>query len=184
MDRAIYSATSVSSDTLRSYSHVAVIEVVDDSVFVIEAVPLKGVVRRPYEEFRNENPDCDVRRVRPEIIAEIAGRQGVTPELVRWSFVERAKSRIGEGYDYVYGPDNRFCYCSELVYDSFIDTAAMPGDCHLFAAAPMNFLDADGGLPEFWAGLFEAFHVPVPQGVPGTNPNDMFRSPVLIDAEL
>lgn len=39
----------------------------------------------------------------------------------------------------------------------------------------MNFLDENGVMPEFWTRLFEKLGVAVPQGVPGTNPNDMAR---------
>lgn len=49
----------------------------------------------------------------------------------------------------------------------------------LFAASPMNFRDSAGNMPEFWEKLFAKFSEPVPEGVPGTNPNDMAKSPVL-----
>ena len=101
--------------------------------------------------------------------------------MLLWAFVQRALSRLGEGYDYIYLPDNGLCYCSELIYDSYIDTAPSPGDCHLFCSAPMNFLAPDGTLPDFWKELFELMQSPVPQGVNGTNPNDMFRDPILVD---
>lgn len=66
-------------------------------------------------------------------------------------------------------------YCSELVYESFLRRDGS----HLFTAIPMNFRDKDGNMPEFWTGLFAGLGRDVPEGEPGTNPNDMSRDPAL-----
>lgn len=181
MDDAISEATA-SDDGRGDFCHVAIIGRQDDSLFVVEALPLRGVISRSYSDFVAENGDSLLRfrRLDSAVTREIAQRQGVSEDLLLWGFVQRALSRLGEGYDYVYMPDNGLCYCSELVYDSYIDTAPSPGDCHLFSSAPMNFLSPDGTLPDFWKELFELMQCPVPQGVMGTNPNDMFRSPLLV----
>lgn len=49
----------------------------------------------------------------------------------------------------------------------------------LFTARPMNFRAADGTLPQFWADLFDQLGEQVPEGLPGTNPNDMAREELL-----
>ena len=182
MDDAISDATA-SPDGRGDFAHVAIVQRQDDSLFVIEALPMRGVIRRPFAEFAAENGDSLLcfRRPDPAVIRDIAGRQGVGEDMLLWAFVQRALSRLGEGYDYIYLPNNGLCYCSELIYDSYIDTAPSPGDCHLFCSAPMNFLAPDGTLPDFWKELFELMQSPVPQGVNGTNPNDMFRDPILVD---
>ena len=182
MDDAISDATA-STDGRGDFAHVAIVQRQDDSLFVIEALPMRGVIRRLFAEFAAENGDSLLcfRRPDPAVIRDIAGRQGVSEDMLLWAFVQRALSRLGEGYDYIYLPDNGLCYCSELIYDSYIDTAPSPGDCHLFCSAPMNFLAPDGTLPDFWKELFELMQSPVPQGVNGTNPNDMFRDPILVD---
>lgn len=66
-------------------------------------------------------------------------------------------------------------YCSELVYESYLDDNGE----HIFLARPMNFRAPDGSMPQFWVELYDALGCPVPEGVPGTNPNDMYMSPVL-----
>ena len=66
-------------------------------------------------------------------------------------------------------------YCSELVYESYLGENGTP----LFCARPMNFRTADGTLPCFWAELFEQLGESVPEGIPGTNPNDMAKEKIL-----
>ena len=43
----------------------------------------------------------------------------------------------------------------------------------------MNWRDAEGRLPEYWVEHFRQLGAEVPEGVPGTNPTDMARSPLL-----
>ena len=49
----------------------------------------------------------------------------------------------------------------------------------LFPSKPMNWLDAKGNMPKYWVQHFKKLGVPVPEGVPGTNPTDLSRSPIL-----
>lgn len=94
---------------------------------------------------------------------------GLTAPLDTLTSLDRAKSHIGEPYDWDFASDNDMCYCSELVQISYITPAGKP----LFRTRPMNFLDSDGKMPEFWTNLFAKSDKKVPQGAPGTNPNDM-----------
>ena len=66
-------------------------------------------------------------------------------------------------------------YCSELIYESFLRRDGS----HLFTAIPMSFRDKDGNMPSFWVELFKGLGMDVPEGEPGTNPNDMSKDPVL-----
>ena len=43
----------------------------------------------------------------------------------------------------------------------------------------MNFKDADGNFPVYWQQLFERLGQPIPQDVPGTNPQAMSKEPAL-----
>ncbi len=89
--------------------------------------------------------------------------------------VARARKALGASYDYSFLPDNGRYYCSELVYDHY----RRPDGTRIFPARPMNFRAADGTLPRYWQELFERRGEAVPEGVPGTNPNDMAREPIL-----
>lgn len=152
MDEAIRASTG-------SYTHVALVEC-DSSgrVWIIEAVG-DGVKRT----IRSEWWDCCFDVYRLNIPFDTA------------AVIARAKSFIGHPYDNAFLPDNGALYCSELIYEAFLDSAGN----HLFEAKPMNWRDKKGKLPKYWKKHFKKLGVPVPEGVPGTNPTDLSRSPLL-----
>lgn len=154
---AINSATS---DESAGFIHVAIVEVSNDSLFLIQA-ETEGVTRRLWDRSA-EKAAYSIMRLRFS-----------KPLAVR--AVERAKTFIGQPYDWYYLPDNDAMYCSELVYESYLDNSGE----HIFPAKPMNFRAADGSMPQFWTELFDSLGCPVPEGIPGTNPNDLSRSPLL-----
>jgi hypothetical protein len=141
------------------YTHVAMVERDSaDVVWIIEAYPEKGVRRISYEQFERENllGSCDFYRI--------------TVPFDTAAVIARARNLVGKPYDDAFQPDNDAYYCSELIEVAFGG---------LFPSKPMNWRDADGNLPEYWQKHFEKLGVPVPEGVPGTNPTDMSRSPLL-----
>lgn len=134
---------------------------------VLEATSDGGVQIVPLGDFLNR-------------AGRIAGRPGVVAMRLRDTArvtlsVMRARQYAGLPYDCSYRPDNGRFYCSELVWESYRDTC----DRRIFPARPMNFRAADGTMPAFWSELFEKLGEPIPEGVPGTNPNDMARDPHL-----
>lgn len=92
--------------------------------------------------------------------------------------VERARTFIGQPYDYHYLPGNGRMYCSELVWESYRTAGGRP----IFTARPMNFRTADGEIPQFWTELFRKLGEEVPEGVEGTNPNDISQEAALTEA--
>ncbi len=44
----------------------------------------------------------------------------------------------------------------------------------------MTFKGPDGDIVPYWAAHYDSLGVAVPEGVPGTNPNDLSRSPLLV----
>lgn len=163
MDQAIISATG--SGEGRPFTHVAIVERSLSGIRVIDAAPSHGVSRRTLAAFMGENESCSF---------ELMRVSGMSRRLLR-AAVSAAKSHLWEPYDFTFLPDNGASYCSELVYDSYLSADGS----HIFGVSPMNFLDSDGSLPEYWEELFEELEMDVPQGVPGTNPQDMSKSPVL-----
>lgn len=161
MSEAIVSATG-------SITHVAIIEV-DGSgtTWVIDATPKRGVARYPLTSLLKENPDASF------TVKRLRDTNGVS------RFVENAKAFIGRPYDLTFLPDNDAMYCSELIRESF----RLPDGTCLFEEAPMNFLAPDGTVPPYWEQLFEDLGMEVPQGVPGTNPQQMSQSPLLVEVE-
>ncbi len=151
------------------YDHVGIVVVEEGRACVLEANPRDGVVLTPWEDFVAAAP-------------LVGGSPGITVMRLICDFpadeaVERAKSHIGEPYDWHFLSDNGKMYCSELVYDSYL----YADGSHIFTAVPMNFRDSEGNMPKFWTELFSSFGEPVPEGISGTNPNDLSRDPHLTE---
>lgn len=138
------------------YTHVAMVERVGDSLFIIDATQRRGVARRPIETIFVHRMPVEVYRL--------------TAPFDTAAVIARAKSLVGKPYDNAFLPDNEAYYCSELIQAAF-DT--------LFPSAPMNWRDKEGKLPAYWEKHFKELGMPVPEGVPGTNPTDLSRSPLL-----
>ena len=159
MDEAISAATG-------NFVHVAVLDIADDgSVLVIDATPEHGVDRHPLDtliaDFKAEDgslPHMEVRRLRDT--------SGIGAAL------RRAVSLCGKDYDYTFLPDNDAYYCSELVWECFLG----PDGSHVFDTVPMNFRAPDGSMPQYWTDLFSSMGMAVPEGVSGTNPQQISQS--------
>lgn len=165
MSGAIAEATAW-NDSLK-FDHVGIIIKEKKRWMVIEASPKQGVVLTDWKDFLAH-------------AVKIKGKPCVVVKRITTNFplkkaIEQAKRHIGEEYDWTFLPDNGKMYCSELVYECYRDSMNYP----LFIAHPMNFRNANGDMSEFWITLFEQQGLPIPQGVPGTNPNDMAKEPIL-----
>jgi len=158
MDNAIKASTG-------QYTHVAMVESLGqrDTVWIIDATQKHGVSRRPYIFKINNHPDV----YRVDFWASFDADDAI----------RRARSFIGQPYDNAFLPDNGALYCSELIYECYRHFA--DSDTHLFEAKPMNWRDKEGNLPEYWQKHFKELGIPVPEGVPGTNPTDLSHSPLL-----
>lgn len=142
-----------------SYTHVAMVEsIVGDTVWIIDATRQLGVSRRL---LPTQQP--------PQAVYRLAAAFDTAGVLAR------ARSFVGQPYDNAFLPDNGMLYCSELVYECYLDSTG----AHLFEALPMNWRTADGTLPPYWIEHFKALGTPVPEGVDGTNPTALSRSPLL-----
>ena len=151
------------------YTHVALVESVGDTIWMIDATPAYGVSRRPYLHSDNDNQPT------PDIFRPYSTTFDIDSVLIR------ARSYIGQPYDKAFLPDNVALYCSELIYECFLEdyNYELGSDRHLFTASPMNWRDAKGNLPKYWVKHFKKLKMPVPEGVMGTNPTDLSRSPLL-----
>ena len=163
LNEAIAEATLGESNI--NYTHVGIVFVENDTVFVIEAIP-PTVCITLLDTFllRSANqagkPIAAIGRLKQEY------RESISQAIVL------AKRQLGKPYDYVYSPDNDAYYCSELVTFSFLNSLNMP----IFELVPMNFRDADGKLPTYWIMHFEKYNTAVPENCPGSNPGDLSKS--------
>lgn len=160
MDSAISAATG--SGNGLNLIHVAIAEIAEGSPWIIDATIRHGVDRHPLDTFLRDFtlkdgslPVFEVKRLRDK---KLAGQA-----------VQNAKQYLGRPYDQHFQPTDEALYCSELVYDSYLDAKGEP----LFHAAPMNFKGPDGEFPIYWQQLFELLGQPIPQDLPGTNPQAM-----------
>ena len=166
MDSAISAATGGENELNRI--HVAIAEIQEGKTWIIDATIRHGVDRHPLDTFLRDFtlkdgslPVFEVKRLRDKEIAEQA--------------VQNAKQYLGRPYDQHFQPTDEALYCSELVYDSYLDAKGEP----LFHAAPMNFKGPDGEFPIYWEQLFALLGQPIPQDVPGTNPQAMAEEKAL-----
>lgn len=154
MEKAISASTG-------EYTHVALVEITNGYTWVIEADRQEGVRRIQFYKWEQEYADqYDVFRF--------------TQPFDTNDVISRAKRFLWEPYDDAFLPDNGKLYCSELIYECFWKNGE-----HLFEAKQMNWRDADGNIPDYWIVHFQKLGTPVPEGILGTNPTDMAKSPLL-----
>lgn len=151
------------------FAHVAILAVKNEEPYIIEASTKKGVTKTKWEDFLQSAP-------------KINGKPGIVAMRIKKKYdaskaIKLAEHHYGEPYDWTYFPNNEKMYCSELVYVSYLDNENNP----LFTAKPMNFRDKNGVIPTFWTTLFEQLGEPIPQGIIGTNPNDMAKDSILTE---
>lgn len=159
MGGAIEAATG--AEGAENFTHVAIAIAGEKTDSVLEATTDGGVRIISLQQFLTE-------------VEQIDGRPGVVVMRLRdttgvGASVARARKFLGQPYDYSFRPNNRQMYCSELVWESYL----APDSSHRFEARPMNFRAADGTMPRFWIELYEKLGEEIPEGVPGTNPNNM-----------
>ena len=165
MNEAIAEATDNNNEL--TFTHVAIFFEEGGSDSVLEATSPGGVRITPLQEFLDR-------------AERVKGRPGVVVMRLRDTAglarsVKRAKEYLGLPYDYAFGPDNGKYYCSELIWENY----RTPDSVRRFTARPMNFRAPDGTMPHFWVELFEQLGEPIPEGIPGTNPNGMAQDPQL-----
>jgi alpha-L-fucosidase len=77
------------------------------------------------------------------------------------------------GDSWSYSPNDNYKSVKTLIH-MLCDIVAKGGNL-LLNVGP----DADGNLPDYWVDHFRKLGIPVPEGVEGTNPADLARSPLL-----
>lgn len=166
MSGAIMAATGKSEEV--KFTHVGIAVIGDQADSVLEATS-DGVRMTALSDFLNKSARLNGRPV--AIAKRLKDTAGIA------AAVARARTFLGQPYDYSFRPDNGKLYCSELVWESYL----APDGRRLFPAQPMNFRAVDGSMPPFWTELFANMGEEIPEGLPGTNPNDMSRDTSLTE---
>ena len=147
------------------YTHVGIVFIDNDSIFVIEATPPEVCIT-PLDTFLMRSANL----AEKPIVA--AGRLKQEYRETIPQAIVLAKKMLGKPYDFVYSPDNDAYYCSELVTLSFLNQQNIP----IFETVSMNFRDADGNLPTYWIEHFEKYNAAIPENLQGSNPGDLSKS--------
>jgi hypothetical protein len=167
MDSAITQATGGNTDLNRIHTAIAEVDA-EGRTWIIDATIKHGVDRHPLDTFLRDftlrdgsRPVFEVKRLKDDSHAAAC--------------VENAKKYLGRPYDTHFSPTDEALYCTELVWLSYLDADGKP----LFQAAPMNFKNERGEFPLYWQQLFARLGEPIPQDLPGTNPQAMSQEPCL-----
>ncbi|MCC4589036.1 hypothetical protein LL962_18350 [Xanthomonas sp. NCPPB 1067] len=147
-----------------SFDHVGLLAHAGATQVVLHADE-KGSREQPLREFVEESTARQrkilvyrlVRQHRPAIADAIA----------------QARRMLGKPYNATYVPNDDSYYCSDFIERAF--------RAHrVFALQPMNFRNPQTGtISPYWTDFYRSRGMQVPQDVPGSNPNDMARAPVL-----
>jgi len=147
-----------------SFSHVAIVLAEENKICVIEAVPNGGVHKILLQNFLDSSAHNSIGK--PLVVV-----YRLTDTSNVFNIVINAKKYIGLPYDSAFIPSNNKYYCSELVYESFLNSKGE----HIFNSNPMSFCDSTGKISLLWEKYFNKLNKPIPQGVLGTNPNDISK---------
>ena len=147
-----------------SFDHVGLVALRDGNASVLHA-DQQGSREQPLPAFLAE---ASGRRREVVVYRLVPAQRATIPEAIA-----KARTLLGKPYNATYLQSEDSLYCSDFVERAFRAQA-------VFALQPMNFRNPETGeMPAYWTDFFQRHGMPVPQGAPGTNPNDMAASPVL-----
>ena len=155
-----------------NFSHVGIVFFQNNQPMVIEAlngvaiVDLATFLNRVKDE--NGKPKVAVGRIKKEF----AAKQGLNYKMA----LQKAHEFLGAEYDDGYELNNNKFYCSELVYETYLNGNSNP----IFSTAPMTFVDPETKQTfPAWKEYFEKLGIPIPEGKLALNPGGMSKAPFL-----
>ncbi len=151
----------------KHFSHVGMVYVVQDSVWVIEAIG-KDVHLTPLAEFLNRQKNAEGK---PKVIV---GRLQKAYRHLNARAIGYAISLRGMPYDDEFRMNNGKYYCSELVYEAYKEANGQRAFFHLY---PMTYKDpVTGKTAPAWKQYFKDLGKKIPEGKPGCNPGSIALS--------
>ena len=146
-----------------NFSHIGLVVSVNDTLKVLEAIPPK-VMLTNLDDFLNRsfdkdgNPKVIVGRLKDKYLHSVE-------EAVSYS-----KSKLNIEYDEVFLMNNNSYYCSELIYEAFLNDS-------IFELQPMTFLHPTSkDTLQTWKDYYKEIEVEIPQNKMGINPGIMSLS--------
>jgi len=146
-----------------NFSHIGLVVSINDTLKVLEAIPPK-VMLTNLDDFLNRsfdkdgNPKVIVGRLKDKYLHSVE-------EAVSYS-----KSKLNIEYDEVFLMNNNSYYCSELIYEAFLNDS-------IFELKPMTFLHPKTkDTLKVWKDYYKEIEVEIPQNKMGINPGIMSLS--------
>jgi len=153
--KAINEVTKTELQT--NFTHIGIVEVLQDTVWVIHSSPDKGVVREVLDVFLKDAKQAAVYRLKSDL--------EIIPQLI-----QKAKSYLGQVYDAAFLLNENTQYCSGLIYNIF-------KEFKVFELSPMTFKNPKTNeFEQFWVKYYADLGINIPEGELGCNPNGMAKS--------
>lgn len=143
------------------FNHMGMVVIQNNETFVMEAAGTE-VSLTPYDAFVGKTE-------MPMYVGRLKRKyRRLIPQAINFG-----KKQLGKPYDVNYLYDNEKYYCSELIYDCFLNANGKP----FFKLFPMTY-KAPGSDSYFkvWEDYFKNLNMEVPEGKPGCNPGGMSLS--------
>ena len=142
-----------------NYSHVALIQVRSDSIWVWESAPAHGIRKIGFDQFIGEQ-DAEIHRYRLK-------KEYAKSIEKAWDVAERM---LGKSYNFTYILSDTCYYCSDFVYRLLAHDS-------IFGLEPMTFIDPRTEKPDSgWVKHYEKLGIEIPEGALGCNPNGLAAS--------
>ena len=146
-----------------NFSHIGLVVSVNDTLKVLEAIPptvmltnLDNFLNRSFDKDRN--PKVIVGRLKSKYLHSIK-------EAVAYS-----KSKLNIEYDKFFLINNNAYYCSELIYEAFLNDS-------IFELKPMTFLHpTTKDTLKVWKEYYSKLGIEIPQNKSGINPGTISLS--------
>ncbi len=146
-----------------NFSHIGLVVLDNDTLKVLEAIHPKVMITN-LDDFinrsfdKNGNPKVIVGRLKKEFTNSISNA------------VSYSKSKLEITYDEVFLINNETYYCSELIYEAFLNDS-------IFEPKPMTFLHPKTkDTLKVWKEYYSDLNTNIPEGNPGINPGIMSLS--------
>ncbi|PZX55514.1 permuted papain-like amidase YaeF/Yiix C92 family enzyme [Algoriphagus ratkowskyi] len=146
-------------DSHISFDHVGIIEVCDESVFILHTIGKKGSVREPLDSL---------------VLSQTAqNRRFAVYRLTNTDqnsinqAISTSKTLLGKPYNWSYVLNDTSYYCSDFVERAYRHAG-------IFELEPMTFINPDTQKTDiFWVDFYQKLGIDVPEGKLGCNPNGL-----------
>jgi len=148
----------------KHFSHVGIAYIVNDSIWVIEAIGADVHVTK-IQDFLNRQLD---EKKQPKVVV---GRLKPAFQQLVPAVLTYALQQVGKPYDDAFLYNNGKYYCSELVYDAFKVANKGFDFFHLY---PMTFKDPETHKTfGAWKIYYRSLKMKIPEGKAGCNPGSI-----------